>query len=153
MVGALMNPASPVPTSETPIVPGPETEAPVVAGAGGTGSRNPLRLLRHRNFRLFLFGLVISQTGSWMENAALAWLAYHITGSTLLLGEVSAAGAAPMVIFSMWGGWVADHYPKRNVLTITQTAATVTAFAIFLLTWTGVVQPWHIIVVALANGV
>ena len=58
-----------------------------------------------------------------------------------------------MIIFSMWGGWVADHYPKRTILLITQIAWTVTAFAIFALTWTGMVQPWHIIVIALINGV
>ncbi len=88
-----------------------------------------------------------------MEAAALGWLAYHLTGSTVLLGEVSAAGTAPMVIFAMWGGWIADHYPKRSILLVTQVAWTVTAFAIFVLTWTGVVQPWHLIVVALFNGV
>jgi len=143
-----------------PAPPAPEPETiPVPAGMqrgeakGKIGWRKPIHLLRHRNFRLFLFGLVISQTGSWMEAAALGWLAYHLTGSTLLLGEVSAAGTAPMVIFAMWGGWIADHYPKRSILLVTQVAWTVTAFAIFLLTWAGVVQPWHLIVIALFNGV
>ena len=121
--------------------------------AARSAGRNTFLLLRHRNFRLFLFGLVISQTGSWMENATLQWLSYQLTGSTVLLGEVAAAGTAPMVIFSMWGGWVADHYSKRTILLITQIAWTVTAFAICILTWTGAVQPWHIIVIALINGV
>lgn len=148
-----MNPTTPAPEPETAPVPEPDAGAHPGAHAGGSGWRNPLHALRHRNFRLFLFGLVISQTGSWMEAAALGWLSYQLTGSTVLLGEVSAAGTAPMVIFSMWGGWVADHYPKRTVLLITQVAWTVTAFAIFALTWTNLVQPWHIIVIALANGV
>lgn len=152
MFGAKMNPAPPAPESATAPAPVPEPEAQS-ARPSGSGWRNPLRLLRHRNFRLFLFGLVISQTGSWMENATLQWLSYHITNSTVLLGEVAAAGTAPMVIFSMWGGWVADHYSKRTILLVTQIAWTVTAFAICALTWTGVVQPWHIIVIALINGV
>lgn len=147
-----MNSSSPVPEPETVLVSEPVAGAQPRA-AGRIGWRNTFQALRHRNFRLFLFGLVISQTGSWMEAAALGWLSYQLTGSTILLGEVSAAGTAPMVIFSMWGGWVADHYPKRTILLVTQVVWMVTAFAIFALTWAGVVQPWHIIVIALINGV
>src|ERR1700733_4249249 len=127
-----MNPQTPAPEPEIVAVPEPVSgEHEASAGDGSKiGWRNTFRTLRHKNFRLFLLGLVISQTGSWMEAAALGWLIYQLTGSTVLLGAVSAAGTAPMILFSMWGGWVADHYPKRTILLITQVAWTVTAFAI-----------------------
>ena len=154
MMDAIMNQPTSAPEPETALAPEPvEGGPPPRRGAGKIGWRNTFSALRHRNFRLFLTGLIISSTGNWMEAAALGWLSYQLTNSTVLLGEVAAAGTAPMIIFSMVGGWVADHYPKRSILLVTTSVWTLTAFSIFTLTWTGMVQPWHIITIALINGV
>src|SRR5512136_1699258 len=82
--------------------------------------RQTFAALRHRNFRLFFFGQLVSLIGTWMQNTAQSWLVYQLTGSKLLLGIVAAVGTAPLLLFSMWGGSVADRHPKRAVLLFTQ---------------------------------
>ena len=72
--------------------------------------------LRHRNFRLFFAGQLISLIGTWMQNTAQGWLVYQLTGSKMLLGVVAAVGSAPMMLFSIWAGALADRYPKRLIL-------------------------------------
>lgn len=114
--------------------------------------RQTFRALRHRNFRLFTGGQIISLVGTWMEQTAMGWLVYQLTNSTFLLGVVTAAGTAPMLIFSMWGGSLADRYPKRRILIATQFVAMVLAFVLAVLVWRGHVQPWQIVAVAALNG-
>src|SRR5256886_11276224 len=77
--------------------------------------------LRHRNFRLFFAGQLVSLTGTWMQNTAQGWLVYQLTGSKLLLGVVAAVGSAPMMLFSILGGSVAGRQPKRQNGPWTQT--------------------------------
>src|SRR5512144_3092975 len=74
--------------------------------------RRTFASLRHRNFRLFFSGQLISLIGTWMQNTAQGWLVYQLTGSKMLLGVVAAVGSAPMMLFSIWGGSVADRYSK-----------------------------------------
>src|SRR5512136_2960229 len=88
--------------------------------AGGIPWRQTFAALKHRNFRLFFIGQLISLIGTWMQNTAQSWLVYQLTGSKLLLGIVAAVGTAPLLLFSMWGGSVADRHPKRAVLLFTQ---------------------------------
>src|SRR5437588_8941765 len=90
--------------------------------------RETFSALRHRNFRLFFAGQLISLIGTWMQNTAQGWLVYELTGSKLLLGVVAAVGSAPMMLFSVWGGSVADRYPKRQIVLWTQTAMMLCAF-------------------------
>ena len=78
--------------------------------------------LQHRNFQLYFGGQLISNAGTWMQVIAQGWLVYQLTGSKALLGIVAAAGTAPMLVFATWGGWAADHFPKRSVLVCTQIA-------------------------------
>src|SRR5271165_7597777 len=66
--------------------------------------RQTFAALRHRNFRLFFFGQLISLIGTWMQNTAQSWLVYELTGSKILLGVVAAAGSTPIMLFSIWGG-------------------------------------------------
>src|SRR5215471_5877109 len=80
---------------------------------GGLIWRQTFSALRHRNFRLFFAGQLISLIGTWMQNTAQGWLVYQLTGSKLLLGEVAAIGSAPMMLLSVLGGSVADRRPKR----------------------------------------
>jgi len=121
--------------------------------AGALPWRQTFAALRHRNFRLFFFGQLVSLIGTWMQNTAQSWLVYQLTGSKLLLGVVAAAGSAPMVLFSLWGGSVADRHPKRTVLLYTQSAMMLLAFVFAALVGSGLIRPWHILVLASLVGV
>src|ERR1700756_4117016 len=83
----------------------------------------------------------------------MSWFVYQITGSKLLLGAVAAVGSAPMMLFSIWGGALADLYPKRSILVMTQSAQMVCAFLLAAGAWAGFAGPVFIIVIAMLNGV
>jgi MFS family permease len=117
------------------------------------GWRRIFSALRHKNFRLFFYGQLISLIGTWMDKAAEPWLVYKLTGSKILLGVITAAGTAPMLIFSFMGGSLADRLPKRSILVATQSCMMVLAFTEAYLVWSGLVRPWQIIVLALFGGV
>jgi MFS family permease len=134
-------------------VPEEVTGQPRRVVAGKLPWRQTFAALKHRNFRLFFFGQLISLTGTWMQNTAQSWLVYQLTGSKLLLGVVAAASSAPMLVFSMWGGSVADRHPKRAVLLFTQSGMMVLAFVFAALVWSHLVQAWHILVLASLGGV
>src|SRR5437763_14988930 len=97
---------------------------------GEVSWRRTFRALQHRNYRLFFYGQLVSLIGTWLQQTAMSWFVYEITGSKLLLGAVSAIGSAPMMIFSLWGGSLADRYPKRSILIGTQSAPTFCAFVL-----------------------
>jgi MFS family permease len=112
-----------------------------------------VRALRHRDFRIFWVGLVVSVIGSWMQNAAQAWLVYDLTGSPLWLGVIGACGSLPLLFLTLPAGVLADRLPKRNILLFTQTMAMLQAFVLALLVYTGKVQVWHVMVLAGLLGV
>jgi MFS family permease len=125
-----------------------------------TGSDTPagglpaaLRALKHRNFRLFFGGQLISVTGTWMQTVALSWLVYRLTGSTLLLGTVGFASQIPILLVAPLGGTMADRHDRQRIVIGTQTASMVLAFLLAALTLTGKVQVWHILVLATLLGV
>ena len=89
--------------------------------------RKMFTAFRHRNYRLFFIGQLISLIGNWVNSTAEGWLVYQLTGSTALLGVVAAASTGPMLFLSTWGGWVADRHPKRTVLVIAQVASAAAA--------------------------
>lgn len=120
---------------------------------GKVSLRHTFRALRHRNYRLFFYGQLVSLVGTWMQQTAMSWLVYQLTGSEFLLGAVAAAGSAPMMLFSMWGGSLADRHPKRSILVATQTAQMLLAFAIAVAVWASAAPPWLIVVIAAINGV
>ncbi|HLZ60585.1 MAG TPA: MFS transporter [Ktedonosporobacter sp.] len=110
--------------------------------------------LRHRNFRLFWFGQLISLIGTWMQSIGQAWLVLVLShNNALLLGIVGALQFLPVLILSLLGGVIADRFPKRRVLIGTQSSAMLLAFILFVLTVTHVVQIWHILVLATLLGV
>ncbi len=111
------------------------------------------RALRHRNFRLFFGGQLVSLVGTWMQSIAQSWLVYRLTGSALLLGLVGFAGQIPVCVLAPVGGAVADRFPRRTIVVITQTASMLLAFALAALTLTGVVRPAHVFVLAALLGV
>jgi MFS family permease len=109
--------------------------------------------LRVRNFRLFATGQVISNSGTWMQRVAQDWLILELThGSGTAVGIATGLQFLPLLLFSLWGGMIADRYSKRNILMITQ--GTMGALAVILgtLTVTGVVQPWHVYLLAFGLG-
>jgi MFS family permease len=109
--------------------------------------------LRHRNFRLFWCGQLVSLIGTWMQGLGQQWLVYVLTGSAFNLGIVSAFQFLPVLFFSLPGGVVADRLPKRTLIICTQTASMLLALTLGLLTWTGVVQIWHVYLLAFLLGI
>src|SRR5213076_694294 len=134
-------------------VPEDQTGRPRRVATGGISFRKTFSALKHRNFRLFFIGQLISFTGTWMTTTAQGWLVYQLTGSKALLGIVAAAASAPMLIFATWGGWLADRYPKRSVIVCTQISSMILSLAMAALVWTKVVQPWQIIALAVLGGI
>lgn len=114
---------------------------------------SPLSALRHRNFRLFWFGQMVSLIGTWMQSTGQSWLVLVLTNSPFLLGLISALQFAPVLIFSLFAGAIADRIPKRAMLIATQTALMVLAFVLSALTLTGLVRYWHVAVLATLFGV
>lgn len=110
------------------------------------------RSLRHRNFRLYYLGQLVSLNGTWMQSVAQAWLIYRLTGSGLLLGLVGAMTLLPNLLFGIYGGWLADRFARRRLLIIVQTLAMLQALLLGGLTVSGLIQPWHILLLALALG-
>jgi len=111
-----------------------------------------LGALRHRNYRLFLVGQVVSTIGTWMQTVALPWLALELTHNGFLVGLVLAAQFLPVLLLSPFAGEIADRYRKRTVLLITQSSFVLPPLALFALTATGQSQYWEIILAALATG-
>src|ERR1700740_498995 len=143
----------PTSTTETARVPedlsGRQRRIPV----GGITWRHTFRVLRHRNYRLFFWGQLVSLVGTWMQQTAMSWFVYQITNSKLLLGIVAAMGSAPMMLSSIWGGSLADRHPKRSILLATQTAQMICAFFLAAGVLAGFATPLFIIVIAALNGV
>ncbi|HWD92889.1 MAG TPA: MFS transporter [Verrucomicrobiae bacterium] len=115
--------------------------------------RQTFSALRHRNFRLFFGGQLVSLIGTWMQNTAQGWLVYELTGSKWLLGLVTAVNCAPMLFLSILGGSIADQHSKRNIVLCTQTSMMVLAFTFAGLVWSGHITTNQILVIAALRGV
>jgi MFS family permease len=110
------------------------------------------RALKYRNFRLFFFGQFISLIGTWMQNVAMAWLVYRLTGSSELLGIVAFCGQIPVFLFSLLGGYWADRHSRYRTVLGTQTSAMLLAFVLSALTLPHLIQVWQIITLAILLG-
>jgi MFS family permease len=106
-----------------------------------------------RNFRLYSMGGVISNTGTWMQRVAQDWLVLQLTHSGSALGVTTGLQFLPFLLVTPFAGVLADRYSKRRVLALTQASMAVTAGILGLLAVTGLVQPWHVYVLALLFGV
>src|SRR3982075_4556802 len=111
-----------------------------------------LGALRHRNYRLFLTGQIISTAGTWMQSVAMPWLALQLTHSALLVGLVLATQFLPVLVGGPLGGMVADRYPKRKVLIATQALFIVPSFTLFAVSATGHAEYWMVIIAAFLTG-
>jgi MFS family permease len=111
-----------------------------------------LRAFKHRNYRLFFGGQLISLSGTWMQSVAQAWLVYRLTGSAILLGFVAFAGQFPVFLFATIGGAFADRHNRHRILVATQTISMLLAFVLATLTLAHRVQVWHVFVLAALLG-
>jgi len=108
--------------------------------------------LRHRNFRLWFFGQLVSLVGSWMQVIAQNWLVYQLTGSAWDLGLVNFVGAIPLVPLTLHAGAIADRFSKRRIIFLMQAAMMGLAFLLAFLCWTGAVRLWHVLLLAFLLG-
>lgn len=139
--------------TETARIPEDISGSPRRLPVGDVSWRTTFRALRHRNYRLFFYGQLVSLIGTWMQTTALSWYVYQSTGSKLLLGLVSAVGSAPMMVFSIWGGSLADRYSKRTILVLTQIAQMLCAFVLGAGVWLHFASPVFILIVTALNGI
>ena len=108
--------------------------------------------LSFRDFRLFWFGQLISLSGTWMQSVAQGWLVYSLTKSPFYLGMVAAANALPILLFTLFGGVLADRVPKRNLLLITQGLSIIPAILLGILTSLEIATVWHVALLAFFLG-
>ena len=111
------------------------------------------RALQHRNYRLYIIGQLVSLAGTWMQIVAQGWLVYELSRSEAMLGVVGFAAAIPALAITPWAGVVADRVRKRNLIVATQTAAMLLAFVLAGLSFSGLVQVWHVVALAAMLGV
>jgi MFS family permease len=113
---------------------------------------NLLPALGHRNFRLFYAGFVVSLLGSWMQRVALSWLVLELTDSAFYVGLVDAVSMLPVLFFTLWAGVVADRFPRRGIVLVTQSGAMVFSAILAVLVFAGAITVWHILVLATLIG-
>jgi MFS family permease len=111
------------------------------------------RALRHRNYRLFFSGQLISLVGTWMQSVAESWLVYRLTGSAVLLGVAGFAGQIPVLFLATIGGSVADRYNRHRILVATQTISMLLPLVLAALVFTGRVHVWQVFTLAAMLGV
>lgn len=111
------------------------------------------RAFRHRNYRLFFSGQLISLTGTWMQSVAESWLVYRLTGSSALLGVSAFFSQIPVFLLAPLGGTVADRHDRHRILIATQTVSMILPLILSVLTFTGRVQVWHVFTLAACLGV
>lgn len=124
-----------------------ETEVP-----GGRAFRSPFAALRHRNFRIFYVGHVLSLAGKWLQITALGWLVLEMTDSEFWLGAVNAGMTIPVLLLSLYAGVIADRLDKRTILIAAQSVACVQAAALALLVHSGQVTLAWVIGLVLLLG-
>lgn len=117
-----------------------------------TRNHGMFRSLRVRNYRLYASGQLVSLTGTWMQRVAQDWLVLELTNSGTALGIITALQFGPSLLFGLWGGVIADRGDKRKILFATQGALAMAALMLGLLDVTGVVQYWHVMVLATVLG-
>lgn len=115
-------------------------------------ARRTFQSLHVRNYRLFFFGQMTSQTGTWMQQVAQIWLVLRITNSPVAAGLTTAFQFTPTLLVGAWGGLVADRFDKRRVLMMNAAISGVLAFILFGLAASGVIQVWMVWTLAASLG-
>ncbi len=116
-------------------------------------ARSSFRALQSRNYRLFFSGQTVSLIGTWMTRLATSWLVYRLTGSAVLLGVASFASQIPMFFLAPIAGVWVDRWDRQRTLVVTQILSMLQSLALAALTLGGVIRVWHVVVLALAQGI
>src|SRR3954465_11802336 len=111
------------------------------------------RALRHRNYRLFFRRRGVALVGTWITRVATSWLVYRLTGSELLLGVVGFCGQIPTLLLAPIAGVLVDRWPRHRILLVTQILSMLQSFILGGLTFAGVVQVWHVLILQIAQGI
>jgi len=112
------------------------------------------RALSNRNYRLYAAGGVVSNTGTWMQRVAQDWLVLQLTSNNgTALGITTGLQFLPILLLSPYAGLIADRFPKRRLLQVTQLMIAVPAAALGVLALTGVAQTWHVYLLAFIFGI
>ncbi len=112
-----------------------------------------LRSFRSRNYRLFFAGQSFSLIGTWMQQVAMSWLVYRLTGSALLLGVIGFVSQIPTLFVAPFAGVLADRWNRRKLIVATQVFSMVQAFVLAWLVLAGSVRVWHIILLSTLIGI
>ena len=105
--------------------------------------------LKSYNFRLYFGGQCISLIGTWMQQIAMSWLVFRLTGSVLLLATVTFTAQIPILVATPYMSVFVDRFDRRKLLVLTQSLSMIQALLMAILTLTGLVQVWHIMVLSL----
>ncbi len=119
---------------------------------GCSYDRRPFSALYVKGFRAFWLAQLLSLSGTWMHQTCQAWLVYELTRSAFYLGLTGAAFTVPILVFSLLAGLLADRYSKRRILLLTQAFSTLPPLLLGVLTLTGQVKLWQVVVLALCMG-
>lgn len=128
------------------------TPPPASATSAARAPVSPLTALRYPDYRTLWWGALASNHGNWIQTVAQGQLVYALSGSTAVLGWVAFATQIPMVCLTLIGGVLADRLERRKMLQVTQSVLTTTSLLLTLLTFTGQIQIWHILVLVAING-
>jgi MFS family permease len=131
----------------------PEEYSPAADLRTKRGLNGTFRSLRHRNYRFYFFGQMISLVGTWMQTTVVLWLAFELTRQSKWPSLIVAAGVVPTFVFGAWGGSLADRMPKRSLIFVTQAIFTVLAFLLAGLVGFGAITPWLLLAVTAATGI
>jgi MFS family permease len=133
----------------------PELQADLQLESTVAGKEWPpiIRSLRHEDYRLFWGGCLLSNVGTWMQNVAQGWLVLELANSAFWLGLVGFAASFPFLVFTLFGGVIADRVSKRHLLIGTQTAQMVFAFVLAILTYFKVINIGQLAALAFCNGI
>src|SRR5690242_12009622 len=144
-------------TSPPPAPPGVSSEAPPAPISAATSLPPPPRVsrfaaLQHRDYRLYWVGSFVSLLGTQMSSVAIGWQIYHLTNDPLMLGLTGLFTVVPLVLFSLYGGVVADALDRRRLLLVTQAVLLLASTTLAVTTLSGVITVWVIFAVSAVQG-
>ena len=115
--------------------------------------KDTFRALAGRDFRVYFLGQVVSLVGTWVQQVAMAWITYRVTGSAFMLGVIAFSGQIPTLVLSPVGGMLADRMERRNILVITQVVAMAVAAWLAVVAYTDSFTPWVLVVASILMGI
>ena len=116
-------------------------------------SSSIFRAFNAKNYRIFFFGQSISLIGTWMQQIAMSWLVYRLSGSAFLLGIVGFTGRIPIFILASVGGVISDCYDRKRILILIQMLAMIQAFVLAALVFSGAIAIWHLVGLSIMLGI